>query len=132
MARRKTRTLTELELEIMQLVWDVEEASVDDIEAALKQSERPLSQQSIRTMLAILRDKGYVKRRRVGRGYLYREAVKAEQAQKNILTDIINRLYDGSSANLVATLVKQEMLSKDEMSELQQMIRKHERGKKNE
>jgi predicted transcriptional regulator len=120
--------LTELELEIMRLVWDVEEASVDDIEAALKQTERPLSQQSIRTMLAILRDKGYVKRRRVGRGYLYREAVKAEQAQKNILTDIINRLYDGSSANLVATLVNQEMLSKEELSELRQMIDKHERG----
>jgi predicted transcriptional regulator len=130
MARRKTRTLTELELEIMRLVWDVEEASVDDIEAALKQSERPLSQQSIRTMLAILRDKGYVKRRRVGRGYLYREAVKAEQAQKNILTDIINRLYDGSSANLVATLVNQEMLSKEELSKLRQMIDKHERGQK--
>lgn len=126
-ARRKTRTLTELELEIMRLVWGAEEVSVDDIEAALSKSGRPLSQPSIRTMLAILRDKGYVKRRRLGRGHVYREAVKAEQAKKKILTDIIDRLYDGSASSLVATLVTQGMVSKEDLSEARRLIRKRER-----
>ncbi len=127
MARRKTRTLTELELEIMRLVWGAEEVSVEDIESALDESGRPLSQQSIRTMLAILRDKGYVKRRRLGRGYAYREAVKAEQAEKMILKDLIDRLYDGSASSLVATLVNQGMVSKEDLSEARRLIRKRER-----
>lgn len=127
MARRKTRTLTELELEIMRLVWGAEEVSVEDIESALDKSGRPLSQQSIRTMLAILRDKGYVKRRRLGRGYAYREAVKAEQAEKKILKDLIDRLYDGSASSLVATLVNQGMVSKEDLSEARRLIRKRER-----
>ena len=130
MARRKTRTLTELELEIMRLVWGEEEVSVEDIERALKKSGRPLSPQSIRTMLAILRSKGYVKRRRLGRGYAYREAVKAEHAEKKILTDIIDRLYDGSALSLVATLVNQGMVSKEDLSEARRLIRKREKEQK--
>lgn len=127
MARRKTKTLTELELEIMRLVWSSEEVSVEDIEAAMNQSERPLTPQSIRTMLSILREKGYVKRRRVGRGYAYRQAVKAEQAEKKILADIIDRLYDGSASSLVASLVSQGMVSKDDLSEAKRLIRKREK-----
>jgi predicted transcriptional regulator len=126
-ARRKTKTLTELELEIMRLVWSSEEVSVEDIEAAMNQSERPLTPQSIRTMLSILREKGYVKRRRVGRGYAYRQAVKAEQAEKKILADIIDRLYDGSASSLVASLVSQGMVSKDDLSEAKRLIRKREK-----
>lgn len=111
----------------MRLVWGAEEVSVEDIEYALDESGRPLSQQSIRTMLAILRDKGYVKRRRLGRGYAYREAVKAEQAEKKILKDLIDRLYDGSASSLIATLVNQGMVSKEDLSEARRLIRKRER-----
>lgn len=127
MARRKTRTLTELELEIMRLVWGAGEVSVEDIESALEKSGRPLSQQSIRTMLAILLEKGYVKRRRVGRGFAYSEAVKAEQAEKRILKDLIDRLYDGSASSLVATLVSQGMVSQEDLSEARRLIRKREK-----
>ena len=130
MGRRKTRTLTELELGIMRLVWGAGEVTVEVIESGLKESRRPLSPQSIRTMLAILQGKGYVKRRRIGRGYAYREAVKAEHAEKRILTDIIERLYDGSALSLVATLVNQGMVSKEDLSEARRLIRKREKEQK--
>ena len=129
-ARRKTRTLTDLELEIMRLVWAEEEVSVEGIEASLRKAGRPLSQQSIRTMLAILREKGYVKRRPVGRGHAYREAVRAEQAESTILRDLIDRLYDGSASSLVATLVNQGMVSKEDLAEARRLIRKRERERK--
>jgi predicted transcriptional regulator len=127
MARRKTKTLTELELHIMRLVWETDEISVDDIETALKKTGRPLSPQSIRTMLAILRDKGYVKRRRAGRGFAYRQAVEAQTAEKKILADIIERLYDGSASSLVASLVNQGMVNKDDLAEAKRLIRQHEK-----
>ena len=71
MARRKSRTLTELELEIMQVVWDEEEVTSEVVASALAKTGQPLAPPSVRTMLGILQEKGYVSRRREGRGYIY-------------------------------------------------------------
>lgn len=131
MARRKSRTLTELELEIMHIVWEQEEVTVDDLEQAFRGKGRPLAPSSIRTMLGILQRKGYVRRRRVGRGHAYRAAVLADLAKKNILKDVIDRVFDGSATDMVAALMAQGMVGKDELRAAQELIRKYEkeRGK---
>jgi len=126
MARRRNRTLTELELEIMRIVWAVEEATVGDLSEALEDAGRPLALPSIRTMLGILQKKGYVKRRRVGRGYIYRAAVPAGQAKKRILRDLIDRAFDGSASNLVAALVSEGMVGPDDLARARQLIRDKE------
>ena len=128
MARRKTRTLTELELEIMQVVWKQREATVEDIRQALEESGRPLALPSIRTMLGILQDKAYVTRRLAGRGHAYRPIVSAQQGRKRILKDIIERGFDGSALSLVAALVNGGMVSRRELEKVKRLIRQHERG----
>jgi len=130
MARRKSRTLTELELEIMQVVWRHDEVTVDDLDQAFRQAGKPLAPPSIRTMLGILQDKGYLKRRRVGRGHAYRAVVPAEQAEQRILNDLIERVFDGSSSNLVAALVSQGMVDKDDLAKARRLIRKYEKERK--
>jgi len=129
MARRKSRTLTELELEIMHVVWGCEETTVDAIEQTLGKNGRPLAPPSIRTMLGILQEKGYVKRRRDGRGFAYRAVVEAGQAEKSILKDLVDRVFDGSASNLVAALVSQGMVGKDDLAEARKLIAKRERGR---
>jgi len=126
MARRKSRTLTELELEIMQVVWGHDEVTVDDLDQEFQKAGKPLAPPSIRTMLSILQDKGYVKRRRMGRGYVYRAVVPADQAEKKILKDIVERVFDGSTSNLLAALVSQGMVGKDDLAQARRLIRKHE------
>ncbi len=132
MPRRKSRTLTELELAIMQVVWDHEEVSVDTIDQALQESGRTLAPPSIRTMLGILQDKGYVRRRKQGRGHAYRAAIKAEQAEKSILKDLVERVFDGSPSNLVAALVSQGMVDKEDLTEARRLITKRERVTKHD
>jgi len=126
MARRKNRTLTELELEIMRIVWATEKATVGDLSEALEDAGRPLALPSIRTMLGILQKKGYVKRRRGGRGYSYRASVPAGQAKKRILKDLIDRAFDGSASNLVAALVSEGMVDADDLAKARRLIRDEE------
>jgi len=127
MARRKTRTLTEVELEIMQVLWQHGELSVPGLQQALEDQGKPLALPSIRTMLSILSDKGYVVRRGGGRGHLYRPAVPREDAQERILKDIVERAFRGSASQLVAALIDTDMLSERELSAVKRLIGKREK-----
>jgi BlaI family penicillinase repressor len=127
MARRKSRTLTELELEIMQVVWGKGEALVEDVVQALGNSEKPLTPQSVRTMLKILGEKGYVMRRKEGRGHAYSATVPREQAKKGFLKDLVERVFDGSASSLVAALVNAKMVSEKELGEIRRLIGEHEK-----
>lgn len=129
MARRKSRTLTEVELGIMQVVWGQREITVEELETVLRAEGTPLAPSSIRTMLSILRDKGYVKRKRAGRGFIYWAVVPAEQAERRILKDLVDRVFDGSASNLVAALVSQGMVGRNDLAEAGRLIQKRERRK---
>jgi len=126
MASRRKRRLTELELEIMRIVWRHDEVTVKDLFEALEDAGRPLALPSIRTMLSILQEKGYVKRRPVGRGHAYRAAVSAHEGRRRILKDIIERAFEGSAASLVTALVNGELVSSNEITEVKQLIEQRE------
>lgn len=130
MARSKSRTLTEVELGIMKIVWTQDEVSVENIDHGLSKQGHPLAGASIRKMLSILKDKGYVTRRKEGRRHRYRALIKAEDAEKSILNDMIERVYDGSASSLVAALVNQGMVDKDDLSEARKLIEAKKREKK--
>jgi predicted transcriptional regulator len=129
MAREHGRTLTRLELEIMQAVWGQDEVKVNGIADLLCKAGRPLALPSIRTMLSILQNKGYVRRQREGRGYVYQAVVSGEQARRRILKDIVERAFQGSASRLVAALVNGEMISEGELEEARRLIEQREKGK---
>ena len=126
MARRKTKTLTELELEIMRVVWSKEEVTVEDIRRDLEGRGKPLALPSVRTMLAILQEKGYAARRPHGRGFAYRALVRREDARESIVRDVIERAFDGSALGLVATLMSGELVSKGEVRKVKDLIRRRQ------
>jgi BlaI family penicillinase repressor len=128
MARRKTRTLTELELEIMQVVWKQEEVTVRELRDAFGKTGKPLASPSIRTMLRILQNKGYVTRRSLGRGYAYRAVVSAGQARGRILKDMIERAFDGSATSVVAALLNARMVRASDLEDVRRLIDEHEKG----
>ncbi len=129
MPRRKTKTLTELELDIMQIIWRRGEAAVQDIQDAFAASARPLALPSIRTMLAILQNKGYVTRRQDGRGFVYRAAVAKTEAEKRMLADLLHRAFKGSASSLVAALVNARMVSKNDLDKAKLLIERNKGGK---
>ena len=127
MSRRKTRTLTEFELEIMRIVWGHDETTVPDVQSALEEAGRPVALPTIRTMLGILEQKGYVTRRTGRRRHAYRAVVSADCAQWGILTDFFERAFDGSALSLVAALVNGEMVSRKDLQKVTRLIEQREK-----
>jgi len=77
-------------------------------------------------MLSILAEKGYVSRKKAGRGYVYRAKVSREKARRSIVSDMVERAFDGSALGLVAALLDTRMVSDKDVEEVKRLIRKKE------
>jgi len=126
MARRSSKTLTEVELEFMQIVWEHSEVSTETIQNALAEKGRHLSDGAIRRVLAILMEKGYLGRRRDGIGFYYHAKVGKEHAYRDMFQDLLHRAFDGSGSLMVAALLDSLEVSNGEMREIRRLIEERE------
>ncbi len=125
MARRKSRTFTEVELEFMQVLWGAGEATPDDIQAELAAKGHPLTGGSIRNVLTIMKKKGHIDRRKRGKTYLYKAKVHEEQGKKSVVQDILSRVFGGSESMMVAALLKNRDINRKELEEIERLIADH-------
>ena len=122
MARRKSRTLTEVELEFMQVVWKLTEVNTEDVIKALASRGRHLSDGSVRKMLSILVRKGYLSRRRFGRTFLYKAKIDEPEATRKMLKDLLRRAFNCNPALMIASLLESSNLSPKEIAEIKRLI----------
>ena len=130
MARRKTKTFTEVELEFMQILWAAGTAKPDDISKALIKKEHPLVSGSIRNILAIMLEKGYVTRRKKGNTFLYRAKIPEGQANEHMILDLLNRAFCGSVPNMVAALLGSKALKKNNIKAIKRIIEESDKSEK--
>ena len=121
MARKKSLTLTEAELPLMNVLWTRGESSVSDVLEALPANPPP-AYSTVLTTLRILEDKGYVKHKKDGRAFLYLPKVPREQAQQSALRQLISRFFENSAEQLLLNVLKNEKLSAAELERLRRMI----------
>ena len=122
MARHTTSTLTEVELEFMQILWSKKEASPEDMQKALLQNGRSLTGGSIRKMLLILMKKGYVKRVKQGKKFVYSVKVHQHQANRSMINELMNRAFNGSASLMVAALLDSRNISEEDIDRIEQLI----------
>ena len=129
MPRRKSRTLTEVELEFMQVVWQAGEMTPEEVLEQLRRQGRDLSDGSVRKILSILVTKGYLSRRPEGRTFRYRAEVPKHRANRSLLMDLVNRAFAGSPALMVAALLDGPRLSDKDLKKIKQLISQREKSK---
>lgn len=122
---QKPERLTDLELEIMQVLWEAGPANVQTVQEGLK---RPLAYTTVQTMLNILHRKGKVKRTLKERAYFYRPTVTQGQVVRQTVSDIVDRLFAGSAEELVLSLVKTKQLTPEKLAKLQKLVEEAEEG----
>lgn len=122
LARRKSPTLTEVELELMDVLWDRGQATVSEIVEALP--EERLAYSSVLTMMRILEQKGYVEHDKEGRAFIYRPLVDRQQAQKSVIGYLLKRFFNNSPELLVVNLLEHDDVGPDEVKRLKRMIEK--------
>jgi predicted transcriptional regulator len=115
MPRRDKNPLTKLELQIMQVIWRRGTSNVTEVQEALEQS---LAYTTVQTMLNILCRKEKLKRKLHGRAYEYSAAVSEAKASNHALRDLVDRMFGGSSEELVMSLIKTRQIDPRRIAEL--------------
>jgi predicted transcriptional regulator len=123
MAKRPEDVLTKLELEIMQVVWRLRSANVAAVQEGL---ERELAYTTVQTMLNILERKGKLKRELQGRAFVYSATVSESKASSHALRDFIDRVFAGSSEDLVMNLLRHNQIDARKLANLRRRVEKGE------
>ncbi len=124
MARRRSTTLTEAELRLMEVLWEKDGATVGEITAALPPP--PIAYNSVLTTMRILERKGYVAHVEAGRAYVYRPLVAREEAAGHAVGHLLSRFFDNSAGTLALRLIETERPSNDELLRLKALIEEYE------
>lgn len=123
MVRRKKApdSLTPLELKIMQVLWREGPGNVQHVQKNLPAGTE-LAYTTVQTMLNVLERKGRVRRRLNGRAFDYRAVVSEEKILGQAVRDLVERMFGGSSEELVMSLVKSREIDLERLAELSRQM----------
>ena len=121
--RPKSPTLTDQELEIMKVVWDSDAVTVRDVYEALLEKRR-VAYTTVMTMMNILEQKGYLKKRQDDRAYVYRPSQPQKLVIRSMVREFVNRVFNGSAEPLLVHLVEDQHLDATDLEEIRKTIRK--------
>jgi predicted transcriptional regulator len=125
--RKPQSTLTTQELSIMKVIWRLGSATVREVYEALRENRR-VAYTTVMTMMNILEAKGYLKKEKEKeeRAYRYRPA-RAEQATiTSMVSEFVDRVFDGASRPLLLHLARSGKLTEKERAELLRLIKEVE------
>lgn len=135
MTKKKTRSrrppspLSPLELEVMDIVWELGDCTSAQVTDAFRQ-KRDLAPTTIRTVLTKLRNKGYIDPiPTIGRAFVFRPKVRRETVARRSLKNLIASLFQGSPHQAIAYLLEQTQIPDSELEEIRRKLKeRRERG----
>jgi predicted transcriptional regulator len=125
MARKKSPTLTDAELRLMDILWEKGTATVGEVVEALS-GDRSLAYSTVLTTLRILEQKGYVRHGLRGRAFVYRPAIDRSQARRGAIRYVLSRFFQNDPGLLLVNVLENEKLSPEELTRLRLMVQKDE------
>jgi predicted transcriptional regulator len=117
----KTLKPTDSELEILQVLWDKNEATVREVHEALSQT-KDCGYTTTLKLMQIMFEKGLVLRDDSSRTHIYRPNVSREKTQKQLVDKMVNSLFSGSHTQLVMQALGSHAPSNKELEEIQQLL----------
>jgi predicted transcriptional regulator len=118
---------TQAELEILRVLWSRGPSSVREVQQMLAE-ERDSGYTTVLKILQIMAGKGLVDRDEQGRTHVYRAALPQEQTQRQLVRDLLERAFDGSSSQLILQALAARRATPEEMREIRRMLDRAEGG----
>ena len=112
---------TAVELEILRILWDLEPCPVREIHTKLSESKDTNYSTTVK-MLSVMMQKGLVKRDENASPHLYRSAITKQKAAKRFLSELIEKVYDGSAMSLVLQALAGGKASQMEINEARRLL----------
>jgi predicted transcriptional regulator len=123
MPRPPSEHPTELEHQILKILWDESPLPVRDIRRRLADRGRDLAHTSVITTLNIMVRKKYLKRAKHKNAFLFEPRLSREDVSGRMLGDLVDRVFDGSAAAVVLSLFERSEIDAGELEELRSLIR---------
>ena len=121
MARPRHNNPTPAELEVLQIIWEHEPCTVREVMNLLK-PKRPRAYTSVMSLMNVMAEKGLLNQEPKGRAFIYSAKVSRDKTQSSMLSDLLNRAFDGSANALVAHLLEQAEPNNEELDEIHKTI----------
>jgi BlaI family transcriptional regulator, penicillinase repressor len=128
MTKAKIHRLGDLQLQIMKVLWAQREATVAEVHRELA-GERELAYTTVATMLRKMEARGLLEHRSEARSFVYRAVVGAEAVSRGMSDHLLERLFEGSLADMVRHLLSTHEVSREELSELEKLIAERKKAR---
>lgn len=117
--------LTELQMRIMEVLWDREEASVAEVQRSLI-SDRPLARTTVATMLSRMETQGILSRRAGDGEQLYRPVIAQAEIRRSMAREVAERAFGGDVPSMVKELLGSEEVRADDLLEIGRILAERE------
>lgn len=121
----KNQQFGTVQLKIMQVLWDRGQVNAREITSVLNQDQE-IAHSTVQTLLRQLELKGAIAHDRQDRTFVFHALVPQEKVVKSEIHQLKDRLFSGSTAGLMAYLLKQETIAPEEMKEIKRLIQEKE------
>ncbi len=125
MVLMKKQKPTKSELEILSVLWENGEMTVREVFEAIN-LHRKSSYTTVLKMLQIMHEKDLVERNEENKAHVYRAKIKQNETGKQMLNEVMNKVFGGSALKLVQQVLENEVTSAEEMREIREMIEQAE------
>ena len=132
MARPKSAHPTELELEILKILWQRSPLVVRDVRDALAEAGRDLAHTSVITTLNVMVRKKYLRRSMQGNACLFTPRIGREETSQRMLGDVVHRVFDGSAKAVVLSLFDCTELNPSDLKELRRLLDQKAKERQND
>jgi BlaI family transcriptional regulator, penicillinase repressor len=127
MRKRQEMKLGDLELQILNVLWERGGAStVREVLDALPGSPKPMYT-TVLTMMRLMHEKGYLDRSEKGRAHVYSARLREQRIKRSLVRTLIDTAFRGSAEALLVRLLEEEKLSQAELTRIKEMIEEQER-----
>lgn len=113
---------TELELLLLKILWDEAPLPVREVRQRLADQGRDAAHSSVITILNIMVDKGFLKRKKRKNAFLFSPRVSKAAVSGRMVGDIMNRVFDGSAKDLMLSLLETSDVDAEELSEIRRWL----------
>jgi predicted transcriptional regulator len=128
MKKEKLKELTKAESEVMYILWQKEEAFVQDLVEAMEHPKPAYN--TVSTIVRILEQKGMVSHKTQGRSHLYFPLIQKEKYTRSFMKNVMTTYFENSLPQMVSFFARQEDLSVREMEEIKALLEKEISEKK--
>lgn len=121
MNRKKTVKPTEVELQMLRVLWELGPSPVREIHRRLNE-EKGTNYSTTVKMLSVMLDKGLVKRNEKDQPFVYRPTLSRTNAGKQMVKEIVEKVYDGAAMSLVLQALASAKPTRKELDEVRQLL----------